>query len=322
VAHAEAWAETAATVVAPPGDGTRTPPGVTVLGPERGTRLLSPALLAGRWLRPEDDAAGGGAAVVNQALAKRWPALHVGGTLALRANDRTDRTDRTVTLPIVGIVEELVPTLTVYAPPAAVSALIAAVPNPRGVASVRSLRIVTAGRDAAAQRAAGRAVEQALVGAGIAVAEVRRMDDLRQALKDHFVIVVSALVLAASLVIVVGGLGLTSALTLDVLERTREIGILGALGATPRAIAGQVVVEGVVLGLLSGGVAVLAAFPITLLLDVVAGRIFVGSPFLFTFSPRAALLWLAVVVALAAASSFPPAWRAARRTVAEALTYA
>ena len=134
-------------------------------------------------------------------------------------------------------------------------------------------------------------------------------------------IIESALMFAGALVVLVGGLGLTSTLTLNVIERTREIGILGAIGAGPRTVSLNIVFEGVLIGLLSWFLALLLAVPVTLLLDIVTGQIFIKSSLDFFMSPRTAALWLVLVVILAALSSFYPARRAAQLTVREALAY-
>jgi putative ABC transport system permease protein len=56
----------------------------------------------------------------------------------------------------------------------------------------------------------------------------------------------------SGIVLLAGAIGIASVTTLSVLERTPEIGLRRALGATPRQIAGQFMVESVVLGLLGG----------------------------------------------------------------------
>ncbi|MDD7961826.1 ABC transporter permease [Microbacterium thalli] len=59
-------------------------------------------------------------------------------------------------------------------------------------------------------------------------------------------------VILGVIVLLAGGLGIANVTTLSVLERTGEIGLRRALGATGRQIAGQFVVESVVIGLLGG----------------------------------------------------------------------
>lgn len=288
VDRAECWGETAATLAL---GGDR----VVLVQPPVPSALLSLPLLAGRWLRPgERDAI-----VINQALLARAPSLRAGAPLRLRVGD-TERTFR-----IVGVAKELVPIPLAYAvqwPP---------------LASARGVRVATRRHDAASLRAASRAIERTVPG----VISVQSLADTRQALADHLVIINVALLLAASLVVLVGALGLTSAMMLSVVERTRELGILAAIGATPRTIARDVVVQGVVIAALSWVAAVALAVPLTAIVNAVSGRIFIKSALAFVMSPAAAAAWLALVLILGAAATLYPARRASRLTVREALAH-
>ncbi len=112
-----------------------------------------------------------------------------------------------------------------------------------------------------------------------------------------------------------------STLTLNVLERTRELGILNAIGATPRTISRHIVFEGVLIGVLSWVFAIIAAIPVTWALAAKTGEIFIKSSVGFFMSPTAALAWLGLVIVLSAASSFYPARRSGRLAIREALAY-
>lgn len=63
----------------------------------------------------------------------------------------------------------------------------------------------------------------------------------------------------AAISLVVGGIGVTNIMLVTVSERTREIGIRKALGATGAAISGQFVLEATILSLAGGGLGVAAA---------------------------------------------------------------
>jgi len=214
----------------------------------------------------------------------------------------------------VGVARELAPMPAAYGPRAAVLAATGRSPD-----STRSARIVLSRHDDAAQREAARAIERACEREGIQVAALQRMLDARKSILDHLVIIYSVLTLASIIVVFVGALGLTSTLTLSVLQRTREIGVMSALGATPRTLATHVWIEGLFLGLLSWAAAVLLTIPVSWALDQACGRIFLKAPLDLQISPRALALWLALVLVLATFSSFQPAWRAARLRVSEAL---
>ncbi|MEA2325521.1 MAG: putative transport system permease protein, partial [Thermoanaerobaculia bacterium] len=293
VEHAEYWIESGADL------GDRR---VSLVGPDVNSKLLALPLIAGRWLKSGDDAA----VVINQSIA----GVHIGNDVVLRINGRDVRWR------VVGIVKELVPHVNVYALP---ETILRATGQPRD--TTRGVRIVTRRHDVASQVAASKAIERAFDRAGILVGGIRALDDARQAFADHLVIIKSALIFASLLVVLVGGLGLTTTLTLNVIERTREIGILSAIGATPRTIARGVVVEGIVMAVLSWCVAVIVAIPITFALDAATGEMFIRSALDFFMSPAAVAGWLLLAVVLAAISSFHPARRAARMAIKEALAY-
>ena len=116
----------------------------------------------------------------------------------------------------------------------------------------------------------------------------------------------------------VGALGLTTTLTLGVVQRTREIGVMSAIGATPATLAGHVWVEAVAIAGRQRSVAALV-IPVSFALEAACGLIFIKVPLDFAMSPGASVLWLVLVVGLASLSSLYPAWRATRITVQEAL---
>ena len=299
----ESWPDISAAIAGADGEaGFR----LSLVGVERDSRTFEPVLLAGRWLGGDDAAT----VVVNQGLMARAPALRVGGDIVLIVKGRK------VAWPIVGVAKELDPAPIAYAPSRAV---LEAAGLPIGTA--RSLRVVTRRHDSGGQLSVSRDLERLFRRAGVGVLAIQPLLDRRKAIDDHLVIIRSALVFASALVLLVGALGMTSALTLNVLERTREIGVLGAIGAAPRTIARNVVFEGMLMGALSWCAALALAVPVTWILGTVAGRIFIRSPLAFYMSPGAAAVWLALVIVLSGFSSFYPAWRAGRLAVREALAY-
>jgi putative ABC transport system permease protein len=94
-----------------------------------------------------------------------------------------------------------------------------------------------------------------------------------------------------------------------------------AIGASNGAILQIVLVEGMMIGVVSWLIAFALAFPFSMLLSNVVGQAFIRSELSFTFSLMGALLWLGVVIALAALASVLPAWNASRVTVRDVLAY-
>ena len=145
------------------------------------------------------------------------------------------------------------------------------------------------------------------------------MLEAKQGILDHLDIIYSILTLASLVVVFVGGLGLATTLTLSVFQRTREIGVMGALGATPRTLATHVWLEGLAIGAMSWLAAVVLTLPVSYALEAACGRIFLNAPLDFHVAPLALAAWFAVVVVLATFSSFHPALRAARLRVRDAI---
>ncbi|NOT33173.1 MAG: FtsX-like permease family protein [Candidatus Eisenbacteria bacterium] len=284
-------------------------PGSTLalLGLPAGSTMLALPLVAGRWLESGDSLA----AVVNNGVLARHPGLQIGDQVRLRLAGRT------LELPIVGIVKELTPMATVYAPRELVRD---AIGQPDSL--VRLIQVVTRAHDDATQRSVARSIESAAESHGIEVAGMHRMLDVRQGILDHLVIILSVLTMASLVVVLVGGLGLASSMTLQVVQRTREFGILGTIGATPSTIARHVWFESLLVAVISWVFAMLLAAPISYVLEAACGNIFFKSPLNFHLSLVAPLWWLLLLLVVASLSSFYPARRAARLTVREALTHA
>lgn len=137
----------------------------------------------------------------------------------------------------------------------------------------------------------------------------------RQFARNQFNPVIATLLGLASMVMVVGGIGLSGVLAISVLQRIREIGVLRAIGAPSQAIYRLFLLEGLLQGLLawliSAPLAYFAAEPIAAEL----GKIMLGVRLDFAFDSTAVGYWLGIVIVLSWFASFWPARKAARLTV-------
>jgi putative ABC transport system permease protein len=125
----------------------------------------------------------------------------------------------------------------------------------------------------------------------------------------------------AILLALVGGLGLMGTMSINVLERTREIGVLRAIGAPNRGVSSVFILEGVVIGLLSWLMGAGLAIPMSQGLNQALGQVVMGSPLTWAYSVPGLWLWLVIVVILSVLASFIPARNASRLTVREVLAY-
>ncbi|MGB9108834.1 MAG: ABC transporter permease, partial [Telluria sp.] len=160
-----------------------------------------------------------------------------------------------------------------------------------------------------------------LAGQGLGVDAAHLQSDARQSVEDHLQMVVSFLGVMGWVMIVVGGIGLATTMSVAVLERQREIGVLRAIGARSRAILGMVQLEGLVLALLGWLLSLPLSVPVSMVLGGAFGRIMFAVPTALTPDPGAALRWLALVTAVSVLACAWPAWQAMRMPVAKALQY-
>jgi putative ABC transport system permease protein len=125
----------------------------------------------------------------------------------------------------------------------------------------------------------------------------------------------------AVLAAVVGSVGLMSTMSINVVERRREIGVMRAIGATSPAIAGIFVVEGILVGVLSWLMAAPLSYPCAVVFNNLVGDRLFQIPLDFQFSIGGLALWLIIVLVLSAVASLWPALGATQVSVRESLAY-
>jgi putative ABC transport system permease protein len=282
---------------------------ISLIGPPAETRMIEPVVVAGRWLLPTD----ADAIVISSDLVQTEPDLQVGGDLVLRIGGRP------TTWRVVGVVKT-------YRFDRSVGPVVYAERGALGRAvgadnSVDTLQVTTRDHDAAGQAAVAARVVSALESAGVQP-QATATASARRAIRDDVAgIILTFLVLMAVLLALVGGLGLAGTMSMNVLERTREIGVLRAIGASDRDVVRIVVSEGVAIAAIAWLLGSLLAVPVSRYLNALVGQIFLRQPLPEVFAPASVALWLVLVLVLAVVSTSVPALAAARTTIRHALAY-
>jgi len=143
----------------------------------------------------------------------------------------------------------------------------------------------------------------------------------RKELIDHLLVIQTFLLAMGALVAAVGGFALASTMSITVMQRTRELAVMRALGASKRALLRIIVVEGLTISLLSWILATLLSIPLSRVIGNQAGHVFVHADLDNVFSAAAILVWLGIVVLLGVGLSIVPALRSIRQPVHQGLSY-
>lgn len=301
ITHVESWMTRDARYVQPDGDMGITFP---LFGLPTDQQTVHGTMVEGRWLLPEDE----NAVVVSTDLLRALPELEVGSDLTVEMGARES------TWRVVGVM---------------------VTQDERGYANLPALGRASGlpGRatrgvfriehadDPAAQQAVARALEAQYERAGMSVSVSQTIAEIREMNVNQGSMVTYFLLVMAALLAIVGGLGLGATMGLNVLERTREIGVLRAIGASNSAMRGIILAEGVVIGLLSWVLGAALSLPVGRLLSGGVGLAFFGMWIEYVFSYAGIALWLAVAVVVSVVASLLPARRASRISVREALAY-
>lgn len=272
-----------------------------LLAPPADTRLFHLPLAEGRLPRPNES----GAVAINGGLRDREPGLRLGA-----GSELTLLVDgRRTSVRVVGVIAEVgVPT--VYTNTPTMERIIGA----SGVAA--ALRITT---DAEARSRVAAQLENVLANAGLFPTVMMTRDAVRQAMTDHFLILLAILIVAALSAIVVGGLGLATSMSLNVLERSREIGVMRAIGATPRTVLRVLLVEGVAVAMVSVVLAVLVSLPLSAAVGRVIGDVGLHVKLPFVVSSLGIAGWVCLAAIITTLACFLPAVSALRLSVRDVL---
>ncbi|MEM8586807.1 MAG: ABC transporter permease [Pseudomonadota bacterium] len=300
VSHAEAWGG-ALVALNTQQSADRSRGRYGLLAPPSDTALLDVPIIEGRW--PEAGQIGD--LVVNRNLQAIEPALVIGADVQLALGPRSVRGR------IVGVIEEVAePSL--YTNPPTFAELAGA----DGLAGV--IRIVT---DPGAEGRLASQIEQVIVDAGSIPSLLFTRPALRQAMVDHFAILLALLSTAALAAVIVGGLGLAASMGLNVLERTREIGVIRAVGARPAAVRRLILTEGYAIALASVVLAGVLSVPLSMAVAYIVGNHGLHLTLPLVFSPTGVLAWTVLVAVLTLIACIGPARRAMRTPVCDAIAY-
>jgi putative ABC transport system permease protein len=277
-----------------------------VLAPPADSELVTPLITAGRWIRKDDVRK----LAISEAALVPFPHLKPGDYLNIKIGGRKE------TWEVIGIFKFVDQQgIVAYVP----YEYISQVENLANRAY--SFRFVTSQHDRAYQDMMAEKLDDYFREQGFKVRKSESGLSSMDTASESLDILVIFLLIMAILTAIVGAMGLTGTMGMNVMERTREIGIMRAVGADDRAVMRTVIAEGLTIGFISFVLAILLSIPFTFALsDIVSTAVF-QTPIKVVFTFLGYVIWLGLVLLLSVFGSLIPARSAARLTIREVLAY-
>ncbi|MBI3176961.1 MAG: ABC transporter permease [Chloroflexi bacterium] len=280
--------------------------GIGVVALPYDTDLALWEVIEGRWLAASDETE----IVMNQIAAETFGDPVVGEHYTI------DIKGKLVNAKLVGIVKEF-EVAKIYMDKDRYDALV----NPGHL--VNSLMFVAQDKDYKQIIALKKDIENAIASSDLDILYVLSQAERAEIIFNHLNIILTLIVFLSLLVLVVSTLGMASATGINIMERTREIGVLRAIGATPKMIYGLFVAEGMVVSVVSILVGLLLAWPLSIAASAFFGDLILGNgvPLDFAFSNLGFGITLVVTLVFGWLASRVPARRAITVSTREAIAY-
>ena len=281
---------------------------ILIEAPPADSKIIKPVISEGRWLSKKADRS----IVVSSKLLLDEPDLHLGSEIVLDINGDDTSWE------IIGVTDQFQPPV---APPKVYVNYEEYARIVGEVGRAGNVRIVTTEDDTATQLAVAQGIEAQFESVGLSVSSTKTISEERSTITQRFNILTSLLLSMSVLIAIVGGIGLMGTMSINVIERTREIGIMRAIGASDRTVMRIVLVEGTLIGLIAWTIGTLISLPMSRVMSHQVGMALLQLPLFYTYSLEGTVLWLLLTLILAATASFLPARNASRLTVREVLSY-
>jgi putative ABC transport system permease protein len=278
-------------------------------------RALGAPLISGRLFTEQDTREAPAVAIVDQELVRRyWPGVDPIGK-RVTFNDLTDSTVSWIT--VVGVVGH-----TMHEGLDAEKRIQLYLPLAQDGTAFMSFVVRTSGDPLAATGGVRAALDR--VDPDVAMANVNPMDDLVSISTGPRRFSMVLLSVFSIMAVVLAAIGLYGVMAYSVTQRTKELGVRLALGATPRGVQQLVMGQGMRLAVAGVGFGLVAAFVVTNLLRALDSQSAVGASdrLLFSVSAHDPLTFVGIpllLLAVTLVASWVPARRATMLNPVEAL---
>jgi len=274
---------------------------VMVLAPA--STMINFPLLEGQWLGNDE-----GEIVVNQAVLEKLPGLSVGDNITLNL-DGTHRSYR-----IRGVLKMLGSQLAFVQKHDQTT-------TPGQVDAANAFFINSKNPDRQNLYKLKNEIHDQLQRQGYGIARISTSWEGLKAVEDHFEIIFNMTMILTFIVIIIGSNGIILTMTTNVMERTREIGVIKSIGSSQGTLFRMILGEGLVIGILSWIVGAILTIPLSAAITYALGKILLNVPLQLVLAPEAFLTSLVSILIVTSLACLIPAYRTATRPIHEALLY-
>jgi putative ABC transport system permease protein len=281
--------------------------GIGIIALPYDTDLVKMDVIKGRWLQHSNDLE----IVMNQVAAEGFgEPVEVGKQYPINLNGKQ------VQVRLVGIVKEF-DVAKIYIDKEQYDKTA----NPEHL--INSLMFVAQDRGYKQTVALKQDIEKALRQTDLNVFYVMSQAERAKIVYDHLNIILTLFTVLSSLVLVISTLGMAASTGTNIMERTREIGVMRAIGATPKIIYGLFVAEGAVVSIVGIALGLLLSLPLSFYASKFFGNLILGHGISlpFAFSQIGFVITLAIILVFGWLASRIPARKAISISNREALSY-
>jgi putative ABC transport system permease protein len=284
--------------------------GTNIEGIPSTSDFYKPLIVAGRWIEPGD----GRAVVLTRDTAKKNHIL-IGDTVTLDLGELGTDEWR-----VIGLYDPVFAggfsSDTIYTPLEALYA------TTKKYNQGTILLIRTTSHSPEFISAVTRQLKDLYEGHGLKVTASQTQPDLRNTDQWQFNLVIWMMLALSVIVAIVGGIALMGALSIGVIERTKEIGVLRAVGARSRTILNIFIMEGMLQGVLSWLFAIPISYLVSPAMADALGHAMFGATLDYRYNWSAVGIWLGIILFISMLASILPARGATRISVRDSLAYA
>ena len=255
---------------------------VRLMGAKPGSQILNKEycekkLVAGRWIQDESS----NEIVVSNQFTKLFPDIKLDDILRIKIKGKIQEFKVVGMISLFGQTQE--PLL--YAGYSYMNDM------GKGKDQVNDIRVDTIEDKGKYQLSVANRIEKALNDKGILVSEVSTGSAMLENYRVPSQMVVVLLMFLSIMIIIVGTIGLSGTLCLNVLERAREIGIMRVVGGINKKLNKIIFIEGLFIMLVAGFIGIIISCILTVVCNSLLGKMFFSAPLGFQINILGIILW-------------------------------